>query len=140
MKRLAAALLLLAALALGLAFAETGRTSATIKAEVAGNAYNRTGDLARQDIAILLAEQAAGAPAGTGLARTTAAKSANYTVAAGFYHALVYVPPGVTATVDGIPLTGPTSLTLPSNFPARHATALPVTSISGGSVYVSETR
>tara|TARA_R110000868_G_scaffold269708_2_gene529115 strand:+ start:3911 stop:4318 length:408 start_codon:yes stop_codon:yes gene_type:complete len=72
--------------------------------------------------------------------RTTAAKAIDYTIATGFYHCLVYVPTGVSATVDGIPFTGPSTYSLPSNYPAKHTTTVAITSISGGSVYVSESR
>ena len=72
--------------------------------------------------------------------RTTAAKATDYTIATGFYHCLIYVPTGVSATVDGIPFTGPSTYSLPSNFPAKHTTTVAITSISGGSVYVSESR
>lgn len=77
---------------------------------------------------------------GVGLERETTTQSGDYIIPAGFVHCMVYLPSGVTATVDGIPLEGPTTYTLESNFPARHSTPVEIDTVAGGDYYVSETR
>jgi hypothetical protein len=97
-------------------------------------------ELTQQLILATLMNLNTGGTPSADLTRVTAAKSSDYTIAAGFTHCLVYLPEGVSATVDGIPLEGKASWILPSSYPALHDTPVAITSISGGSVYVSETR